>query len=351
MPFIFHHNDDDGRCAAAVIYNECCEASDLNVLPDENFIEYSHGMSMPIVPADQLRDNDTVYIVDLALDPVIFKTIERIQNINPTIKIVHIDHHKTTFDFLENMTDEQREVMSHVRKFYRNGLSASMLCWVYGCMTDDERARLDDETIPEGDRDIFDFTENYSHLGFYPGQTDKERILRIPMIVRFIDDWDVWRHALPETRAFNAGFGLITDKHPKQEFWSVYLYTNNDYALNEKIIVPGEIILQYNTVTYKHMMKHAFEYTLPTGDTILCLNADGNSTVFGSNIEAYPACCLFNYEGDKKLWTYSMYSKEDGLDVSEICKSYGGGGHVHAAGFQTMDNIFADHNKMTWKPE
>jgi len=339
MPFIFHHNDDDGRCSAAIIYNELCAES------KPTFIEYSHGMKMPTVPADEFHDNDTVYIVDLALDQVIFSTIQRIQNINPTVKIVHIDHHKTTFDFMDDMNDEQRETMKNVRKFYRNGISASMLCWVYACMLEDDRNRMDDDTIPVGSRDTFDFTENFSHVGFNLGKRN-ERVIRVPMIIRWIDDWDVWRHALDGTREFNAGFGLVEDKLPENKFWADYFYTNNEMILHDRFIRPGATILEYNTKQYKRMMKHAFEYTLPSGETILCLNADGNSTVFGDQINDYPACCLFNYEGDKGLWMYSMYSKEDGADVSAICKSYGGGGHVHAAGFQSPDNIFADHNKM-----
>jgi len=31
---------------------------------------------------------------------------------------------------------------------------------------------------------------------------------------------------------------------------------------------------------------------------------------------------------------FSLCSIEDGLDVSEIAKAYGGGGHSHTAGFQ-----------------
>ena len=32
-------------------------------------------------------------------------------------------------------------------------------------------------------------------------------------------------------------------------------------------------------------------------------------------------------------WYFGLRSKPDGLDVSEIAKQYGGGGHRHASGF------------------
>jgi oligoribonuclease NrnB/cAMP/cGMP phosphodiesterase (DHH superfamily) len=314
-------------------------------MPEENFIEYSHGMELkPIDPDKYAGTLDSVYIVDLALDNVIYGLIATIRRSNPDVQIIHIDHHQTTFDFINNMDDDQSRIMSTVRKFYRNGISASLLCWVYCCMTDTDRARLDDESIPEGERDTFDFTENFTHVGFNPNQPG-ERIIRVPTIVRYIDDWDVWRHAITGTKEFNAGFGLLRNKHPKCKFWTNFLYTNNEMEITKQFLEPGRIIREYQTTMYQNMMKHAFEYQLPTGETILCLNADGTSMVFGDKINEYPACCLYNYEGDKKLWTYSMYSNDKGLDVSVICKGYGGGGHVHASGFQLPYNLFDNVNK------
>ena len=35
------------------------------------------------------------------------------------------------------------------------------------------------------------------------------------------------------------------------------------------------------------------------------------------------------------VFQYSLRSSANGLDVSEIAKAYGGGGHAHAAGFQS----------------
>jgi oligoribonuclease NrnB/cAMP/cGMP phosphodiesterase (DHH superfamily) len=57
---------------------------------------------------------------------------------------------------------------------------------------------------------------------------------------------------------------------------------------------------------------------------------------FGSNgfgpalMEQYDFCaaCIF----DGKRWTVSLYSEK--IDVGEICKQLGGGGHRGAAGFQ-----------------
>lgn len=46
----------------------------------------------------------------------------------------------------------------------------------------------------------------------------------------------------------------------------------------------------------------------------------------------------FSFNGRNGTWTYSMYSKT--VDVSNIAKKYGGGGHRGAAGFNTDKLIF-----------
>lgn len=46
----------------------------------------------------------------------------------------------------------------------------------------------------------------------------------------------------------------------------------------------------------------------------------------------------FSFNGRNGTWTYSMYSKI--VDVSNIAKKYGGGGHRGAAGFNLDKLIF-----------
>ena len=189
--------------------------------------------------------------------------------------------------------------------------------------------------------DEFDYTDGYSHVGFNIGQPN-ERDVRVPMIIRFINDWDVWNHELPGTRQFHYGFSIVKDKGPTSKIWSSQFYEYNDYSLMENYVTPGASIEAYMKSSYEHIMKHAFEFDL-NGVKILCINAtDKSSLIFGDKIKEYPAVCVYQYQGDHDLWNYSMYSDNDtGIDVSKICTQYGGGGHPHAAGFQLKINLFA----------
>ena len=60
-----------------------------------------------------------------------------------------------------------------------------------------------------------------------------------------------------------------------------------------------------------------------------------NSQLFDSvwNPEEYDAMLTFGYANGQ--WTVSLYSDKDDVNVGEVAKKHGGGGHVGAAGFQT----------------
>lgn len=65
--------------------------------------------------------------------------------------------------------------------------------------------------------------------------------------------------------------------------------------------------------------------------------------MFNSIRENYDLCCKFSYDGSIQKWTYFFVSgKDNAVDVSEVAKHFGGGGHAAAASCQTPYNIFSD---------
>lgn len=73
------------------------------------------------------------------------------------------------------------------------------------------------------------------------------------------------------------------------------------------------------------------------GHTAFVTNSVTN--IQGVLMESLAAGCdiainvVLRQKGGKPFWQYSLRSMDDGPDVSEIAKAYGGGGHAHAAGF------------------
>ena len=215
----------------------------------------------------------------------------------------------------------------YVRSFVKIGISGSMLCWIYQSMTDEQRSHCHDVE--------FDFTDARSHIGIAePGRAITDTIpYRVPLIVRFIDDYDVWRHEITATMAFHYGFSLEADKHPMNKMWSDLLYNQSHYEITKQYVEPGQYILRYNKNRFAQLMKHSHVSEI-CGIKCLCVNtADRSSQVFGQLIKEYPAVCAYSYDGERNMWKYSFDSDEGSdVDVSKICETFGGGGHKHAAG-------------------
>ena len=68
--------------------------------------------------------------------------------------------------------------------------------------------------------------------------------------------------------------------------------------------------------------------------------AQGYSEFFDSleNINDYDFMCNF-FMNKKNRWNLSFYTAKDGVDVSKIAATFGGGGHVRAAGASKLEKL------------
>lgn len=320
---VIHHCDDDGRCAGAIVTRECIPS--FVTMTKDDFFEYRHGYPL-VVDDDILNNCRDIYIVDVAIDPTIVEFVEHIHELrgNEMPSIVLIDHHQTSVEWMESHTNPDHVMNLYVKKFVHMGVSGCLLTWVYGCFTDDERNKF-----PE-----FDFSEGRTHVEI--GTNGRQ--YKIPWAVRLIDDWDVWRHELKETKYFNIGFSLVADKSPNNDIWDSVIY-GDDRWLDQTYISNGRLLWDYQCAQNKRNLSHAFTATIG-GHECLCLNAYGNSLIFGDLIKEFPMVCLYQYDGRSRKWKYSFYSDEEtGIDVAAIAQSFGGGGHKHASGCMMSDLI------------
>ena len=324
---IYHHTDNDGYCAAAIAKNYLVNAFDI---PTEyDFIPYTYGMELPI---KEVNEGETVYILDLALDEKIFKLIKYC--VESKAKVVHIDHHVSSNEFINKMNDSDKKILDQIKTFYVNELSATMLTFAYDCFNDDEKADVYGTD--------FYLTEDMSVLQV--GNGDDARPYHVPLIIRYVNDYDLFTFELPETEAFEAGFRSYKHREePWHKDWSKLFQAER--ALIPTIIEDGRIVIENDKKRYESIMKHAFVVD-HVGDkeiTCLCVNTDsGTSKVFGDKINDFPMACMYYYDGSINKWKYAFRSHDNGENVSAIAVSFGGGGHVHAAGCELPTNIFTD---------
>lgn len=143
-----------------------------------------------------------------------------------------------------------------------------------------------------------------------------------PWIVDYTEDRDMWWHKLPMTHEINAGLNLYERTF---EQWDCFI-------LKSELALEGSVVLRYQKQLIDQAVRVAKQVVIQ-GHKVYCVN----STVLFSEIAGALAekgdfgACWFRREDGK--YQYSLRSRGD-FDVSEIARTFGGGGHRNAAGFE-----------------
>jgi oligoribonuclease NrnB/cAMP/cGMP phosphodiesterase (DHH superfamily) len=268
---VIHHNDLDGECAAAIANRWSSE----NLAREGGseavtFIEMDYKKPSPI---DQIPEGEMVVILDFSFQPEDMKKI-----LKKTENVVWCDHHATAQAFGYDLPGE--------RDFSPKGLSGCELAWKY----------------------------------FFPGAPTPEAVV-------LLGDYDAWRlNRAPISLQFNEGMKM-EDHRPQSQIWDSLF--RGSTKIND-IVGNGRIAIAYRDAYCKALREHHSYETVLDGKTACVLNvAEFGSAAFGDQLQAYPMCIAFIYDGDQ--YTVSLYSET--IDVSVIAKKHGGGGHKGASGF------------------
>jgi uncharacterized protein len=278
---IFHHNDLDGRCAAAIIYWRY----------HNYFSMYNHEpRAVEVCELDYKDDfpfstvdlGDEVWIVDYSLK----NDAEWNKLLELTDDITWIDHHSTA-------------ILSSEGKPWRDKLNTNLS--TEGC-----GAKL-----------------TWEHI------YDRNSI-RSP-VVELVDLWDRWLHKDdPKVIDFVNGM-LLEDTHPFSVLWGALL---DPYKCNEpieKISNNGKIIGRYNFIRNGEYNKQfGYSVTFEGYKCYVCNIGMVNSKFFDARTWSSPDIFIAWVKiGDR--YRVSLYSEI--VKVNDIAVKYGGGGHPGAAGF------------------
>ena len=327
MPYVIHHNDDDGRCAAAIAMNELIPIFAKEMVTTIEY-NYSYIDWFDHIDLEKFIPNDVAIIVDLSLCSAVYSLIKLF--VDHDVKVIYIDHHQATFDFIDNMTEEQKAIFGKIISFYNKDVSASMLTWVYSCMNEMEKKN------PMSIK--YDFTASFSHVMINVG-SPAGREYRINPGIRYIDDYDVWRFSSKDTLAFHYGFGAVTDKNPKlDKLWGDIIY-GMDRTI-QPYIEKGHAIVEYKNNEYEHILKRGHEIEFE-GFRCFVVNNTCDSFMFESIKDHYDMCIAYWYDAKIDKWHYSVRSANNSkANCCDVCKKYGGGGHDHAGGMICDELLF-----------
>jgi oligoribonuclease NrnB/cAMP/cGMP phosphodiesterase (DHH superfamily) len=155
---------------------------------------------------------------------------------------------------------------------------------------------------------------------FFPGTAR-------PRLLDHIEDRDLWRFNLAGTREIQAAvFSYPYDFTVWDSFMAL-----NDFA---NLRAEGATIERKHFRDIDELLGVCQRrltiggHDVPVANLPYTLTNDASHKM--AEGEAFAACYYDTPDGR----VFSLRSTEDGLDVSEIAKTYGGGGHKHASGFQ-----------------
>jgi len=268
---VIHHNDLDGRCAAAIVVLKYQGKIKESVQCAE--VDYKDADGFDVT---RIQRNETVYIVDFSFKP------EKMKEITEVTKAIYwIDHHKTA--------QRYEYTFEGLRDFSDKGAAGCELTWKFV-------------------------------MGNAP----------MPRPVALIGDYDAWRlKEAPESINFYEGLKLYSVNPHNQEFW-VKLFS--DETLMKTITEKGASGIQYRNQYVRHINGHyGYETEIGGHKAWACNIYAFGSAGLGDRFKNYPVSISYIYDGHN--YTVSLYSET--VDVGEIAKKHGGGGHKGAAGFVT----------------
>jgi oligoribonuclease NrnB/cAMP/cGMP phosphodiesterase (DHH superfamily) len=170
---------------------------------------------------------------------------------------------------------------------------------------------------------------------FFPGEPR-------PMLVNHIEDRDLWRFQFPETRAIQANvFSYPYDFEVWDRLFATPTTTlaAGGEAIERKHFKDIAELTKVVTRPMRFQVKSSDDVGKATDSSVYqivpmanlpyTLTSDAGHLLCG---DQYPfAGCYWDTPEGR---VFSLRSRENGADVSEIAKLYGGGGHAHASGFR-----------------
>ncbi len=149
-----------------------------------------------------------------------------------------------------------------------------------------------------------------------------------PKLIEYIQDRDLWLFKLEGTRQINAALS----SYPYDfKVWDKLMASNKD-ELNA-LKRDGEAIERKLQKDIKQLIASGVRRMLIGGYNVPVLNASSAYISDAGHImSAYEpfAACYWDHASGR---SFSLRSAEDGVNVAEVAKKYGGGGHEKAAGF------------------
>lgn len=243
--------------------------------------DYHPGVYQESPPNCTGRD---VYLVDFSYKRAVVEAMLMVAR-----KITLIDHHKTAIEDLTPLRD-RLDLFCDLER------SGATLAWDY----------------------------------LFPGESR-------PLLLGHVEDRDLWRFRLPHTREIQAN---VFSYGYTFETWDKLMSAGQTDLL--QMTVAGAAIERKHHKDVHELIKVCRRRMVIGDHTVWVASLPYTMTSDAGHLMAQGepfAACYWDTDATR---VFSLRSTEDGLDVSDVAKMFGGGGHKHAAGFAVpRDHLLA----------
>lgn len=292
---IYHENCADGFTAAWII-NRALKG-------EVDFYAGIYGAPPPDVAG---RD---VILVDFSYKRHVLVEMLQTEDVKQANTILVLDHHKTAAEDLKGL-------LAPGDGFYESD-SYRPDCWRVGL------EQLDERPV----RAIFDMERSGAQLAWDFFVSHMPR----PPLVDYVGDHELWRFALPLSREINAYISAYEYRFGEWDHLDRQM--RNQMDVQDVADLGGAIerkrrkdVAELVRVCRRTMVIGG--HTVPVANIPYTLTSDAGHLM--AKGEPFAACYWDTPNGR----VFSLRSTDEGLDVSLIAETYGGGGLRNASGFQ-----------------
>lgn len=154
-----------------------------------------------------------------------------------------------------------------------------------------------------------------------------------PWLIDYTEDRDLWRHALPHTHAVNA---WLRAQPRTLEGYDAASRVELEVARAAGEVILAEERVYIDGVKARASIAELHGHRVP----VVACGRHCASEIVGELSVGHPFAASWQ-ERDGAVH-YELRSREGGLDVSEVARAFGGGGHKHAAGFSAPSIVHLD---------
>lgn len=168
----------------------------------------------------------------------------------------------------------------------------------------------------------FDMTHSGARLSwdfFHPGHPP-------PKLINYIEDRDLWKWELPYSKEFSAAFDMVPFTFEDFEKYE-------DDSVFDDAVKRGSYILAYSKTVIKKVCEKAAQRRYQGMDVMVVNSSHWMSEIGNRLSHDCDFAVIWYYDHEDRKIKVSLRAFHDNVDVSEIAKRFGGGGHKKAAGF------------------